>query len=189
MQLQVLQSRYDLNVSAFSCLECCSELLCVAAQALPGSLDVEKFAEVVMTLNCLCSAKVDRSCRQEPLRLTLCTMRWKAPGALSHRSLGIIDLMQYMYRADTTHRAWQQLPRHLRRRAASHDVRRVPLRLRDKARAEVRGIFMVSIASSPGIACRWMRRNRRTSTFPREGKPNAPLVRLNLGSANVCLSR
>jgi ribonuclease P/MRP protein subunit POP1 len=37
-----------------------------------------------------------------------------------------------------THRVWQTLPRHLRRRAASHDVRRVPLRLRDKARAEVR---------------------------------------------------
>ncbi|EKM51892.1 uncharacterized protein PHACADRAFT_127885 [Phanerochaete carnosa HHB-10118-sp] len=35
------------------------------------------------------------------------------------------------------HRAWQQLPRHLRRRAASHDVRRVPLRLRDKAKAEM----------------------------------------------------
>ncbi|KAI0087814.1 NUC188 domain-containing protein [Irpex rosettiformis] len=40
-------------------------------------------------------------------------------------------------RASTTHRAWQQLPRHLRRRAASHDVRRVPLKLRDKARAEM----------------------------------------------------
>ena len=41
-------------------------------------------------------------------------------------------------RANGTQRAWQQLPRHLRRRAASHDVRRVPLRLRDKAKAEVR---------------------------------------------------
>ncbi|KAI0714000.1 POP1-domain-containing protein [Cerioporus squamosus] len=40
-------------------------------------------------------------------------------------------------RASSTSRAWQQLPRHLRRRAASHDVRRVPLRLRDKARAEM----------------------------------------------------
>ncbi|KAF8809561.1 POP1-domain-containing protein [Phlegmacium glaucopus] len=37
----------------------------------------------------------------------------------------------------STHRAWQTLPRHLRRRAASHDVRRVPLRLREKARAEM----------------------------------------------------
>ncbi|KAI0688915.1 POP1-domain-containing protein [Earliella scabrosa] len=40
-------------------------------------------------------------------------------------------------RGNSTQRAWQQLPRHLRRRAASHDVRRVPLRLRDKARAEM----------------------------------------------------
>jgi hypothetical protein len=41
-------------------------------------------------------------------------------------------------RAGSTHRAWQELPRHLRRRAASHNVRRVPLRLRKKSRAEVR---------------------------------------------------
>ncbi|KDR82747.1 hypothetical protein GALMADRAFT_238256 [Galerina marginata CBS 339.88] len=39
--------------------------------------------------------------------------------------------------ASSTHRVWQTLPRHLRRRAASHDVRRVPLRLRDRARAEM----------------------------------------------------
>ncbi|KAJ3814661.1 POP1-domain-containing protein [Lentinula aff. lateritia] len=32
---------------------------------------------------------------------------------------------------------WQVLPRHLRRRAASHNPRRVPLRLRDKARSEM----------------------------------------------------
>ncbi|KLO07616.1 POP1-domain-containing protein [Schizopora paradoxa] len=34
-------------------------------------------------------------------------------------------------------RVWQSLPRHFRRRAASHDVRRVPARLREKARAEM----------------------------------------------------
>ncbi|KAF7291584.1 hypothetical protein HMN09_01249500 [Mycena chlorophos] len=39
--------------------------------------------------------------------------------------------------ASATHRIWQTLPRHLRRRAASHDVRRMPLRLRDKARQEM----------------------------------------------------
>ncbi|KAJ7069842.1 POP1-domain-containing protein [Mycena amicta] len=37
-----------------------------------------------------------------------------------------------------THRVWQTLPRHLRRRAASHDVRRMPIRLRDKARLEMK---------------------------------------------------
>ncbi|KAM6494217.1 POPLD (NUC188) domain containing protein [Amanita muscaria] len=39
--------------------------------------------------------------------------------------------------ASSTHRVWQTLPRHLRRRAASHDVRRVPTRLREKAHAEM----------------------------------------------------
>ncbi|KIM43164.1 hypothetical protein M413DRAFT_443976 [Hebeloma cylindrosporum] len=39
--------------------------------------------------------------------------------------------------ASSSYRVWQTLPRHLRRRAASHDVRRVPLRLRDRARAEM----------------------------------------------------
>ncbi|KAG8931892.1 hypothetical protein FRC02_001977 [Tulasnella sp. 418] len=34
-------------------------------------------------------------------------------------------------------RVWQTLPRHLRRRAASHDVRRVPVRLREKAKNEM----------------------------------------------------
>ncbi|BGP27943.1 ribonuclease P/MRP protein subunit [Rhodotorula toruloides] len=36
-----------------------------------------------------------------------------------------------------TQRAFQSLPRHLRRRAASHNIRRLPLRLRDRAKAEV----------------------------------------------------
>lgn len=45
-------------------------------------------------------------------------------------------------RAGSTHRVWQTLPRHLRRRAASHDVRRVPARLREKAIAEV-GIMTI----------------------------------------------
>ncbi|PFH53963.1 hypothetical protein AMATHDRAFT_136328 [Amanita thiersii Skay4041] len=44
----------------------------------------------------------------------------------------------------STHRVWQTLPRHLRRRAASHDVRRVPRRLRDKARAEMDPVKKVS---------------------------------------------
>ncbi|BGP52028.1 Ribonucleases P/MRP protein subunit pop1 [Rhodotorula kratochvilovae] len=36
-----------------------------------------------------------------------------------------------------TQRAFQSLPRHLRRRAASHNIRRLPTRLRERARAEV----------------------------------------------------
>lgn len=49
----------------------------------------------------------------------------------------VLHLSPHFIRAGTTHRAWQELPRHLRRRAASHNVRRVPLRLRGKSRAEV----------------------------------------------------
>ncbi|KAI5991699.1 ribonucleases P/MRP protein subunit POP1-domain-containing protein [Pisolithus orientalis] len=51
-----------------------------------------------------------------------------------------IDAMEKAIKSakdSSTHRAWQTLPRHLRRRAASHNVRRVPLRLREKARAEM----------------------------------------------------
>ncbi|KDQ20858.1 hypothetical protein BOTBODRAFT_320829 [Botryobasidium botryosum FD-172 SS1] len=43
-------------------------------------------------------------------------------------------------KAAVTHRVWQTLPRHLRRRAASHDVRRVPVRLREKAQLEMEGV-------------------------------------------------
>ncbi|OCH85746.1 POP1-domain-containing protein [Obba rivulosa] len=70
-------------------------------KGLPGSLDVERFAE--------------------------------------SRAFEIKSMHEGMKnaRASATQRAWQQLPRHLRRRAASHDVRRVPLRLREKARAEM----------------------------------------------------
>lgn len=42
------------------------------------------------------------------------------------------------YRDSSTKRAFQTMPRHLRRRAASHNARRVPSRLRAKAAAEVR---------------------------------------------------
>ncbi|KAF7314186.1 hypothetical protein MKEN_00890800 [Mycena kentingensis (nom. inval.)] len=41
-----------------------------------------------------------------------------------------------------SHRVWQTLPRHLRRRAASHDVRRMPIRLREKARQEMVGTIL-----------------------------------------------
>jgi hypothetical protein len=47
-------------------------------------------------------------------------------------------IFDFLSRAGSTHRAWQELPRHLRRRTASHNVQRVPLRLRNKSRAEVR---------------------------------------------------
>ncbi|KAJ7175799.1 ribonucleases P/MRP protein subunit POP1-domain-containing protein [Mycena filopes] len=48
--------------------------------------------------------------------------------------------------ASATQRVWQTLPRHLRRRAASHDVRRVPLRLRDRARQEMNSVKKKALA-------------------------------------------
>ena len=57
--------------------------------------------------------------------------------ALSYADL-FLGLIYALHSGSGTRRAWQALPRHLRRRAASHDVRRVPVRLREKARAEVR---------------------------------------------------
>lgn len=39
--------------------------------------------------------------------------------------------------AQSSSRAFQSLPRHLRRRAASHNPRRVPKRLRSRAAAEI----------------------------------------------------
>lgn len=41
-----------------------------------------------------------------------------------------------------TQRAFQSLPRHLRRRAASHNIRRLPTRLRSRARFEVSPIHL-----------------------------------------------
>ena len=39
-----------------------------------------------------------------------------------------------------TARAFQQVPRAMRRRTASHDVKRVPKRLRERAAKEVSGV-------------------------------------------------
>ena len=54
----------------------------------------------------------------------------------------VFHLSLHRIRAGSTHRAWQELPRHLRRRAASHNVRRVPLRLRPKSRLEVSDVYI-----------------------------------------------
>ncbi|KAG9026385.1 hypothetical protein FRB95_008900 [Tulasnella sp. JGI-2019a] len=68
---------------------------------LPGSINVEKFAEA-------------RSFE-----------------------IGAMQTSMQNARDQSSKRVFQTLPRHLRRRTASHDVRRVPLRLRVKARAEM----------------------------------------------------
>ncbi|KAF4577137.1 hypothetical protein EYR36_005124 [Pleurotus pulmonarius] len=101
---------------------------------LPGSLDVEKFVEVSI-----------QSTLQGSLALT---------PYVQARSFEIDAMHKAMKTASSsgTQRAWQALPRHLRRRAASHDVRRVPLRLRDKAVAEMDAV------------------NKKKRSLPKQGK-------------------
>lgn len=59
----------------------------------------------------------------------------------------VLQLTHGSPREASSQRAFQSLPRHLRRRAASHNVRRLPVRLRQKALAEVRGSCPVQIAA------------------------------------------
>ncbi|KAG9081834.1 hypothetical protein FRC07_014401, partial [Ceratobasidium sp. 392] len=72
--------------------------------------------------------------------------------------------------ATTTHRVWQTLPRHLRRRAASHDVRRVPVRLREKAKFEIdptkRKSFMKLLKRKKRLA----RESKRSEKFAKRQK-------------------
>ena len=60
--------------------------------------------------------------------------------AINARKAEILALHRAMKQAReaTNTRAWQLLPRNLRRRAASHNLLRLPARLRGKARAELR---------------------------------------------------
>ncbi|KAG6844608.1 hypothetical protein H0H87_005542 [Tephrocybe sp. NHM501043] len=85
---------------------------------LPSAIDVERFAEVRFMKVQSRFAILYFNCKARAFEIDAMHTAMKNASASS------------------TSRAWQALPRHLRRRAASHDVRRVPLRLREKARAE-----------------------------------------------------
>ncbi|KAJ2509649.1 Ribonucleases P/MRP protein subunit pop1 [Coemansia sp. RSA 1939] len=65
-------------------------------------------------------------------------------------------------RAAGNSRAFQTLPRHLRRRAASHNAKRVPVRLRERATAEIRKSAQTS-GGQPAAAKRSNRYRRRRS--------------------------
>lgn len=94
------------------------------------------------------------------------------PRATSHMFLLSLN------RAGSTHRAWQELPRHLRRRAASHNVRRVPLRLRDKSRSEVRSDFLYTYTTFYLIILLEMGSMRRKAlgrSLPKRGKDRREL--------------
>ncbi|KAF7346225.1 Ribonucleases P/MRP protein subunit POP1 [Mycena sanguinolenta] len=60
--------------------------------------------------------------------------------------INAMQVAQKTARGAATQRVWQTLPRHLRRRAASHDVRRVPLRLRDRAKQEMTAVKKKALA-------------------------------------------
>jgi len=89
--------------------------------------------------------------------------------------------------AGSTHRVWQTLPRHLRRRAASHDVRRVPLRLRDRARAEVWTTVIDSLLCISLFLCRWMWYGKLhpNDLFQRQAKIRGSVVRSLSSNDNV----
>uniref|UniRef100_D8Q015 Pop1 N-terminal domain-containing protein n=1 Tax=Schizophyllum commune (strain H4-8 / FGSC 9210) TaxID=578458 RepID=D8Q015_SCHCM len=86
------------------------------------------------------------SAQAGPSSVTLDSMK-KLPGAIQVEKFAEarafeIDAMHNAMQNSSEHsaqRAWQALPRHLRRRAASHDPRRVPTRLRERAKAEIDG--------------------------------------------------
>ncbi|KAJ1767582.1 Ribonucleases P/MRP protein subunit pop1 [Coemansia sp. RSA 986] len=65
-------------------------------------------------------------------------------------------------RAAGNTRAFQTLPRHLRRRAASHNAKRVPVRLRERAAAEIRSAVL-SAGGQGAAATRSNRYRRRRS--------------------------
>ncbi|KAL1711123.1 ribonucleases P/MRP protein subunit POP1-domain-containing protein [Schizophyllum commune] len=90
--------------------------------------------------------RIQEPAQAGPSSVTLDSMK-KLPGAIQVEKFAEarafeIDAMHNAMQNSSEHsaqRAWQALPRHLRRRAASHDPRRVPTRLRERAKAEIDG--------------------------------------------------
>ena len=111
-------------------------------KGLPASIDVEKFVEV--RGNC---DSILQCTGQSLTRHAGSLIRDQCDGKCDgEREVCIFHTqnLQFMIvfsSGSSGQRVWQTLPRHLRRRAASHDVRRVPLRLRERARAEVNFFF------------------------------------------------
>jgi len=112
----------------------------------------------------------DLRTRREHMRLVRCKKPSNQLGKNNLMSRGKLTLTLHYVRESSTHRAWQTLPRHLRRRAASHNVRRVPLRVREKARAE-ESIFKASHLCSRLIRPQMDPVKRKThKTLPKRGK-------------------
>ncbi|KAG8901959.1 hypothetical protein FRB99_004993 [Tulasnella sp. 403] len=95
-------------------------------KGLPNAFEVEKFVEARSSL-----PSVARSFEIGAMQRAMENVRPVWDLALSYFGLVVISS------GDASKRVWQTLPRHMRRRTASHDVRRVPVRLRVKALAEM----------------------------------------------------
>lgn len=114
------------------------------------TLDVEKFAEVSRRFTPQhVHDPEDIPCRLGRSKSEPCRKPCKRHGAQPWISLNLyLGLTETGLRSsdDASKRVWQTLPRHLRRRTASHDPRRVPVRLREKALSEV-GLSLSSVFS------------------------------------------
>lgn len=118
---------------------------------MPSTIDVEKFIEV-SGLSRICGSPIS-SCADY---LAVPSFRdwchgWGyeiSPVNHLHPYLDVLKICIAFCRANATQRVWQTLPRHLRRRAASHDFRRVPVRLRMKAKLEVNPLSLDPAISS-----------------------------------------
>jgi len=118
---------------------------------LPAVLEVEKFAQVRLVLissssshsACpradLCHARQARVFEITAMKRAMKSAKCVLASLLSLSPAVKLTLdLSSACREAGTQRAFQSLPRHLRRRAASHNIRRLPARLRERARGEVR---------------------------------------------------
>jgi hypothetical protein len=108
---------------------------------LPPSIDVEKFTEVPTLSPSIYRTNIHLGQRLRNTRNRGCFEIRKVRFSISLSPFSPVS------RSNSGHRVWQTLPRHLRRRAASHDVRRVPARLRERARSEVLSFLHLQSAS------------------------------------------
>jgi ribonuclease P/MRP protein subunit POP1 len=92
-------------------------------------------------------------------------------------------------RASATTRAFQSLPRHLRRRAASHNPRRVPKRLREKAAFEVSALRPLAHISADHI-CQIDSKDNTVKSQKKRAKAKAKfLKKKGLTKTNIYLKR
>ena len=73
------------------------------------------------------------------------------------RALEINSMVEAIKEADSLSgkRLFQTLPKHMRRRAMSHNIKRIPSRLRQRASFEVKNEFIMKIKAKNGTWCVW----------------------------------